>query len=159
MYQPTMMMSSPLLRGPASEALERATKKRRTTSSGDNQVETSTSFDLAAMFDSIPPEADLDFPSISWDFDDEPEPVLPSRPLSEMQSLGKKRTLYGIVRSKAFTSDLPALCSEQSMEESRTKVDESAPTLHSSAKNVGVKAPRQTIFQSSRLMPSARVRC
>jgi hypothetical protein len=95
-----MMSSHILLCGPASEALERVTKRRRTVIC-DKQAPPSTAFDLAAMFDSDSPETELSFPSISWDFYDEPESVQ-SPLLSEMKSVGKKRTLNGMVRSKAF---------------------------------------------------------
>lgn len=98
---------------PASEALERATKRPRTEASNA----AASSFDLASVFETI--DNELSFPSISWDFDDEE----PEKDVITMPSLGNKRDHTGLVRSKSFKTDLVTLSSSSLTLSSRLPVN------------------------------------
>jgi len=97
------MIASTALQGPATDALERATKRQRTS----RAEPANGSFDLVALFDAVSPESD--FPLIEWSFDDDfsIEPVC----LKMSGKSSKKRSASGLVRSKAF-NDLASLDAE-----------------------------------------------
>lgn len=96
------MIASNAMQGPATDALERATKRQRTS----RAEPTTGSFDLVALFDAVSSESD--FPSIGW-FDDDFSTEPASLQMSGKSS--KKRSASGLVRSKAF-NDLSSLDAE-----------------------------------------------
>jgi hypothetical protein len=92
---------------PASEALERASKRPRTCSPLSSPAQ---ALDLASVFDAI--DTDFTFPTIAWDFDDEEAELEANKEVIAMPSLGKKRDCNGLVRSKSFKTSLSALSSD-----------------------------------------------
>jgi hypothetical protein len=103
--------------GPASEALERATKRPRTASFASAALSAS-SFDLNQMFYAISPEAEA-FPSICWDSDDEFE-----APTSiNVMSLLGKRERGGVMRCSTIKSNLSSLHPETSTEDKQEMID------------------------------------
>jgi hypothetical protein len=103
------MMNFATMTGPATEALERSTKRQRTEQTDAfNFVET-----FATITDTDEGEESEAFPSIGWCFDDEDDEsevtsALPEQAISSV--LGMKRThTGGLTRSRAFSRDLSAL--------------------------------------------------
>jgi hypothetical protein len=107
------MMNFATMTGPATEALERSTKRQRTEETDSfNFVET-----FAAITDTDEEEDSEAFPSIGWCFDDDDESEVPSALPEQRTSsvLGLKRThTDGLSRSMAFAQDLSALVTPES---------------------------------------------
>lgn len=107
--------SSPL-QGPASEALERAMKRPRTSVGG---ATSSASFDFDAVFNSIDTAAEEAFPSIGWDFDDDSDckksgdtmfKVEETRKMLMKPTLKRPReSVHSLMRSKSVKTSLMSL--------------------------------------------------
>jgi len=98
------MMPSTRVAGPATEALERATKRPRTSSHKVVDVEPDLPC-LHDLFETVDP-TDISFPSISWESDNETEAEEEFCFLRSLLAVGNKRSRNGMVRSKTFKTDL-----------------------------------------------------
>lgn len=107
----TMMAANP--QGPATQALERCLKRRRTDSPTD-------AFSFTEVFNNLTPSEES-FPVIAWDFDDAdegdkgagPKPVEKSLHKRTEEPLSKKPR--GMIRCKSYRSGLSLLCKQQSL--------------------------------------------
>jgi hypothetical protein len=104
--------------GPATEALERSTKRRRLSQTG-SESSNCASFQLDAMFNDISSIDDEAFPSIGWNFDDDDDeadatPSVSAQTSFELSSFktlsgSKRQSPAGMVRSKAFSCGLDTM--------------------------------------------------
>ena len=122
--------------GPATQALDRATKRRRTENAAVKVKE--NKFDFEALFTAASPSDEV-FPSITWDFDEkestpkgctvDPVSILPLA--DKRRSAGSKRSLVGMLRSKTFKNSLCDLVSRDDCIAER-------PTLTSASTRIGL---------------------
>jgi hypothetical protein len=105
------------LGGDATQALERSLKRQRRDSSNMHTVlALETAFNLDQVFSSLKSPEEESFPSLCWDFEDEPEMKSDSRTVSvntPSMGLSRKRNregvALGLVRSKALKYGLSSL--------------------------------------------------
>mmetsp|Transcript_65 Transcript_65/g.121 ORF Transcript_65/g.121 Transcript_65/m.121 type:complete len:159 (-) Transcript_65:485-961(-) len=107
--------------GPATEALERLSKKRKLSAPPLPTDELAgDAFDFGDLFESVSPEQEA-FPSLSWDDSDD---ETPQQPAQDSFSSARKRcrsapsSLAGLMRSKSFKR---GLCSTVDEDEAKTE--------------------------------------
>jgi len=106
-----------ILHGPASEALERTTKRRRTGSQNHSMPPAADPFSSDDLFQSVTPASDEGFPSIGWNFDDDEtdfEPLMATTGDNFRHRIkGIKRKCGGLLRCKSFRQGLSGMALEE----------------------------------------------
>jgi hypothetical protein len=102
-----------MTKGPATEALERSLKRKRSRTCSDDQLKAQSFPSLENVFADLPGQED--FPSIGWDFDDQDEidstqDIHRTIRLATDSVVSRKRhKTNSLARSKSFRTDLCAM--------------------------------------------------
>ncbi|EEC45506.1 predicted protein [Phaeodactylum tricornutum CCAP 1055/1] len=106
-----------ILHGPASEALERTTKRRRIGSQNQSMPPAADPFSSEDLFQSVTSASDEGFPSIGWNFDDDETDLEPFMATTgdnfRHRIKGTKRERGGLLRCKSFRQGLSGIALEE----------------------------------------------